>query len=122
MHPSDAVFSHVALGARGAIATGPNMSGKSTLMRAIGASALLSSCGFLVPCLRGGAIPRYRQVSFVSAEGDRPAEGVSAFGQEALVSATVLRRAGPRTLALVDEFGRGTEPRAAKAAVCALIE
>ena len=29
-------------------ATGPNMSGKSTLMRAVGAAALLANCGFMV--------------------------------------------------------------------------
>jgi len=38
MDPGDAVFSHVQLeSGRGAVATGPNMSGKSTLMRALGA-------------------------------------------------------------------------------------
>jgi len=34
----------------------------------------------------------------------------------------LLRRACDKTLALVDEFGRGTEPRAAQAAVGALVE
>lgn len=122
MDSGDAVFSHVVLEPHGAIATGPNMSGKSTLMRAIGACSLLANCGFLCPCKSNATVPRYRQVVWVAAEGDRPAEGVSAFGQEAMISAALLRRAEPGTLALVDEFGRGTEPRAAKAAVCALIE
>lgn len=36
LEPADAVFSHVQLESCGAIATGPNMSGKSTLMRALG--------------------------------------------------------------------------------------
>eukprot|EP00434_Breviolum_minutum_P044839 symbB.v1.2.040100.t1/scaffold6989.1/size14025/1 len=98
------------------------MSGKSTLMRALGACALLANCGFLCPCKPKAVIPQYRQVVWVSAEGDRPAEGISAFGHEALISAALLRRASHGTLALVDEFGRGTEPRAAKAAVCTLIE
>lgn len=122
MEPGDAVFSHVQLSKRGAIATGPNMSGKSTLMRALGACALLANCGFLCPCKAKAVVPHYSQVVWVSAEGDRPAEGISAFGYEAMISATLLRRATEGTLALVDEFGRGTEPRAAKAAVCTLIE
>ena len=53
--------------------------------------------------------------------GDRPAEGISAFGHEALLSASLLQRCSSKTLALVDEFGRGTEPRAAVAAVAALV-
>eukprot|EP00435_Cladocopium_sp_Y103_P004347 s2268_g1.t1 len=123
MEPGDAVFSHVQLeSGRGAIATGPNMSGKSTLMRALGACALLANCGFLCPLKPKAVVPHYSQVVWVSAEGDRPAEGISAFGYEAMISATLLRRATEGTLALVDEFGRGTEPRAAKAAVCTLIE
>lgn len=123
MDPGDAVFSHVQLeSGRGAVATGPNMSGKSTLMRALGSCALLANCGFLCPCKPKAVVPHYSQVVWVSAEGDRPAEGISAFGYEAMISATLLRRAAEGTLALVDEFGRGTEPRAAKAAVCTLIE
>lgn len=116
----DAVPSHVRLDARGALATGPNMSGKSTLMRALGAAALLANCGFMSPCQ--GIVPTYRQVFFLAAEGDRPDEGVSAFGQEAQLSAALLRRTCGRSLALVDEFGRGTEPVAACASVGALVE
>lgn len=116
----EAVSSHVVLGSGGAIATGPNMSGKSTLMRSLGASALLTNCGFLCPA--SGSIPRYRQVFFLAAEGDRPGEGVSSFGQEAMLSSTLLNRACGETLALVDEFGRGTDPLAAKACVGALLE
>lgn len=42
MEQADAVFSHVRLEpGRGAIATGPNMSGKSTLMRALGGLPLV---------------------------------------------------------------------------------
>lgn len=122
LEAGDAVTSKVELGDRGAIATGPNMSGKSTLMRAIGGVALLVNCGFFAPCSPGSRVPRYRQVIFLAAEGDRPSEGVSAFGQEAQLSATLLRQACPGTLALVDEFGRGTEPAAAQAAVAALVE
>ncbi|CAK0828154.1 unnamed protein product, partial [Prorocentrum cordatum] len=117
---TEAVHSRVRLDGRGAIATGPNMSGKSTLMRSIGAAALLVNCGLFSPCR--GAVPRYRQICFLVAEGDRPAEGVSAFGQEALIGASLLRRACGGTLALVDEFGRGTEPASAQAAVGALVE
>nr|QDO16335.1 DNA mismatch repair protein MSH1 [Lingulodinium polyedra] len=117
---ADAVASKVLLDSRGAIVTGPNMSGKSTIMRAIGAVALLSNCGFLCP--GEGRMPRYRQVFFLGVAGDRPLEGVSAFGQEAQLSSALLRRACSGTLALVDEFGRGTEPLAAQASVGALLE
>jgi len=116
----DGVSSQVALDRRGAILTGPNMSGKSTMLRAVGAAVLLANCGFLSPC--EGSVPRYRQISFLSPEGDRPAEGASAFGQEARASGALLRRACASTLALVDELGRGTEPSAATACVGALVE
>jgi len=116
----DGVSSPVVLDRRGAFVTGPNMSGKSTMMRAVGAATLLANCGFLSPCK--GSVPSYRQVFFVASEGDRPSEGTSSFGQEALMSGILLKRACKGTLALIDEFGRGTEPSAATACVGALAE
>ena len=115
-----AVASTVRLCEGGAIATGPNMSGKSTLMRSLAAAALLTNCGFMSPA--HGSVPHYRQIFFLAAEGDRPSEGLSAFGQEASLSGALLKRACDQTLALIDEFGRGTEPGAAQAAVGALVE
>eukprot|EP00927_Polykrikos_kofoidii_P072009 TRINITY_DN68186_c0_g1_i1.p1 TRINITY_DN68186_c0_g1~~TRINITY_DN68186_c0_g1_i1.p1 ORF type:complete len:743 (+),score=108.95 TRINITY_DN68186_c0_g1_i1:188-2230(+) len=115
-----AVESDVKLQRRGAIVTGPNMSGKSTVMRAIGAFSILANCGFLCP--GDGHVPRYRHVFFLVGEGDRPVEGISSFGQEAQLASTLLHRACSSTLALVDEFGRGTEPYAAQASLGALVE
>lgn len=67
--------------------TAPNMSGKSTLMRALAVAALLGNCGLFVPCTGRGAesntagrqvevsgIPRFDNVFVRTASFDVPAE------------------------------------------------
>lgn len=58
----EAVANDLELGQRMMVLTGANMSGKSTLMRAIMATALLGSAGLPVPCM-DATIPEVRTAS-----------------------------------------------------------
>jgi len=89
------------------LVTGPNMAGKSTLMRQAAIAVILAQMGAFVPAreARIGVVDRV--LTRVGAS-DNLARGESTFMVEMKETAHVLRRATRRSLVVVDEIGRGT--------------
>ncbi len=87
--------------------TGPNMAGKSTFLRQNALIAVLAQMGSFVPAddARIGVVDRL--FSRVGAADDL-ARGRSTFMVEMIETATILNMAGPRSLVILDEIGRGT--------------
>jgi DNA mismatch repair protein MutS len=87
--------------------TGPNMAGKSTYLRQNALIAILAQAGLPVPAraARIGIVDRL--FSRVGA-ADELARGRSTFMVEMTETAAILHQAGPRSLVIVDEIGRGT--------------
>jgi DNA mismatch repair protein MutS len=87
--------------------TGPNMAGKSTYLRQNALIAILAQAGLPAPAksVRIGVIDRL--FSRVGA-ADELARGRSTFMVEMTETAAILHQAGPRSLVIVDEIGRGT--------------
>ncbi len=90
--------------------TGPNMAGKSTLMRQTGLCLLLAQCGFPVPAQELRATPASGFYSRMGAS-DRILAGESTFMVEMKECAQILRDADAMSLLLIDEIGRGTSTR-----------
>lgn len=101
--------------------TAPNMSGKSTLMRALAVAALLGNCGLYVPCTKA-LIPRYDNVFVRTASYDVPSEGKSAFALEMDDVRVMLRDCTKKSLVMLDEIGKGTSARDGAALSGALLE
>lgn len=59
-----------------------NVSGKSTVLRSVGAAALAGSVGFAIPAAAGSQLPRLDAVMLRTFSGDAPQEGLSAYGVE----------------------------------------
>lgn len=94
-------------GARLWLLTGPNMAGKSTFLRQNALLTVLAQAGLYVPAKSAhiGAVDRL--FSRVGAADDL-ARGRSTFMVEMVETAAILHQAGPRSLVILDEIGRGT--------------
>ena len=87
--------------------TGPNMGGKSTYMRMLATLCVLGQCGSYVPATRA-LLPVLERIHTRVGAQDAQASGQSTFMVEMLETAQILNTAGPRSLVLLDEVGRGT--------------
>src|SRR5437660_1055854 len=94
-------------GARVILLTGPNMAGKSTLLRQVGLCVLLAQVGCFVPARRAVIGVVDRLFTRVGAS-DNLVRGQSTFMVEMSETSAILHGATARSLVLLDEIGRGT--------------
>jgi len=87
--------------------TGPNMAGKSTLLRQVGLCVLLAQMGGFVPARRAVVGVVDRLFTRVGAS-DNLVRGQSTFMVEMSETSAILHGATARSLVLLDEIGRGT--------------
>jgi TonB family protein len=102
--PNDARFTEAE---RVALVTGPNMAGKSTILRQIGLCVVLAQMGSFVPAEAASVGTVDRLFTRVGAS-DNLTRGQSTFMVEMSETSAILHNAGPRSLVLLDEIGRGT--------------
>jgi DNA mismatch repair protein MutS len=101
--------------------TGPNMAGKSTYLRQNALIAILAQAGLPVPAASAQIGIVDRLFSRVGA-ADELARGRSTFMVEMIETAAILHQAGPRSLVIVDEIGRGTSTLDGLAIAWAVLE
>jgi DNA mismatch repair protein MutS len=101
--------------------TGPNMAGKSTFLRQNALFAIMAQAGLPVPAERAEIGVVDRLFSRVGAADDL-ARGRSTFMVEMTETAAILNQAGPRSLVVVDEIGRGTSTLDGLAIAWAVLE
>jgi DNA mismatch repair protein MSH6 len=90
------------------VLTGPNMSGKSALLRQVGIAVILAQMGCYVPASSAYIrVPVDRLFTRIGAR-DRLTRAQSTFMVEMLETAEVLQHATNRSLVILDELGRGT--------------
>jgi DNA mismatch repair protein MutS len=89
------------------VITGPNMAGKSTVLRQTALIALLAQMGSFVPARRARVGLVDRIFTRVGASDDL-ARGRSTFMVEMTETAAILHNATRRSLVVLDEIGRGT--------------
>lgn len=90
-----------------ALLTGPNMGGKSTLMRQVGLLIVLAQIGSPIPASRARLSLVDRIFTRLGAQDDILA-GQSTFLVELSETSAILKHATENSLVLLDELGRGT--------------
>jgi DNA mismatch repair protein MutS len=89
------------------VVTGPNMSGKSALLRQTALIVLMAQCGSFVPA-READIGIVDRVFTRVGASDNLSTGESTFMVEMNETASILNNLSARSLLLLDEIGRGT--------------
>jgi DNA mismatch repair protein MutS len=102
--PNDLTLTNAA---RMIILTGPNMAGKSTVLRQVGLIVLMAQAGSFVPAARATIGVVDRLFTRVGAS-DNLVRGQSTFMVEMSETSAILHQASPKSLVLLDEIGRGT--------------
>lgn len=87
--------------------TGPNMAGKSTLMRQVALIVLMAQMGSYVPA-SAASLPLYDSIFTRIGASDQLSEGLSTFMVEMTETASMLKSATQNSLLILDEVGRGT--------------
>jgi DNA mismatch repair protein MutS len=89
------------------VLTGPNMAGKSTILRQVGLIQLMAQMGSFVPA-DAARLPVCDRIFTRVGASDNLARGQSTFMVEMNETAAILHGAGDKSLILLDEIGRGT--------------
>lgn len=89
------------------ILTGPNMSGKSALLRQVALITLMAHTGSFVPAT-AAYVPLTDKIFTRVGASDNLSGGESTFMVEMNETASIINNLSPRSLILLDEIGRGT--------------
>jgi len=116
--PNNVVFEE---GERIRIITGPNMSGKSTLIRQTALIVLMAQLGSFVPAAAATIGLVDRIFTRIGAQ-DEIFAGQSTFMVEMVETANILHHATSRSLLILDEIGRGTSTYDGVAIAWAVVE
>jgi DNA mismatch repair protein MutS len=101
--------------------TGPNMAGKSTYMRQVALIIIMAQMGSFVPA-KSARIPMIDRLFTRIGAADDLVGGQSTFMVEMRDIQTMIAKATPRSLVVIDELGRGTSTGEGMAIAQAVIE
>jgi len=109
-------------GGRLLLVSGPNMGGKTVLLKTVGLAALLAHAAFPVPAREGSAIPELDAILVDLGDAQSVDQGLSTFAAHLQRLVRMAEESSPRHLLLCDELGAGTDPEEGAALGRALIE
>ncbi len=91
--------------------SGPNAGGKSVCLKSAGLIQYLIQCGFLVPVREGSRSGIFDQFLLDIGDEQSIENDLSTYSSHLHHMKFFLKKAGDRTIFMIDEFGSGTEPQ-----------
>jgi len=104
------------------LVSGPNTGGKTVLIKAVGLLCLLAQSGVIPPLGPQSSLPVFTEVFADIGDRQSIAASLSTFSAHVAVLRTILERAGPGSLVLLDEIGSGTDPAEGAALAAAALK
>jgi len=104
------------------LVSGPNMGGKTVLLKTVALAFALSHAALPVLAGEGSLVPEVDQIVVDLGDEQSLTQGLSTFAAHLRALAEMAAAAGPRALVLCDEIGAGTDPEDGAALARALLE
>ena len=104
------------------VVSGPNMGGKTVVLKTVGLFCLLAYAGIPLPSAAGTTIGEFTDVACVIGDEQSIQNDLSSFSSHLAHLRTAMSSLSRRSLVLVDEIGSGTEPAAGAGLAQACIE
>ncbi|HTR96431.1 MAG TPA: Smr/MutS family protein, partial [Candidatus Acidoferrales bacterium] len=104
------------------LVSGPNMGGKTVLLKTVGLAVVMAHAALPVLAAEGSRVPRVRSVVVDLGDEQSVDNGLSTFAAHLARLRAMAEAAGPDALLLADELGAGTDPEEGGALGRALLE
>lgn len=104
------------------LVSGPNMGGKTVLLKAVGLAVAMAHAGLDICAAEGSRLPFVARLFVDIGDAQSLEDHLSTFAGRLLRMDAMARGGGPEALCLLDEVGAGTDPEEGAALARALLE